>query len=150
MVDGRWTLRDNTLTRIVSIDSGRTETQVLVVTIDESVMTQSMKNERKKLQRVGPRQNALDSIEGTWSYPHDAGGTAYEFYESDGRFLFRLPITTEPCSWAVDGDQLRSSMSALTSDSKWEITGDRLELNHDGDRQVFHRETTILPPAEKR
>ena len=43
--------------------------------------------------RVQPAEPGTSGIVGAWSYPHYAGGTAYERYTSDNRLLFRLSMT---------------------------------------------------------
>lgn len=148
MVDGRWTLAAGQLT-IVLTDDGKPDKQVISVTITGDTMTQLTDGERRNLKRVNPPGRVTEAIEGVWSYPHYAGGTAYEDYEPDGRFLFRLPIRTDPCSWTASANHLKLIMDG-EADFRWEITeGGRLTLEHGGERETFHRENSILPSAGK-
>ena len=148
MVDGRWTLAAGQLTIIWLNDNGKSDTQVIPVTITGDTMTQLIEDERRVLKRVSPPERGTAAIAGVWSYPHVAGATAYDDYESDGRFLFRLPMRTDPCSWAASGNYLKL-ITDHEANFKWEITEGELSLEHDGERTTFHRENSILPSAKK-
>ena len=150
MLDGRWTLSGTALTRTVPTGQGGSETQKMSVSIQGNTMVQIIDGERRTLKRVGGRAAGSQSINGIWSYPHDAGGVAYEDYESDGRFLFRLPITTEACAWKADRNHLRLTVGDVTTDFEFTVLDtNRLELVHDGEHQAFHRESAILPSTAK-
>jgi hypothetical protein len=145
MVDGRWAWAAGQLT-IVLTEDGKSDKQVITATVTGNTMTQLIEGERRVLKRVSPPGRV--AIEGVWSYPHYAGTTAYDDYEPDGRFLFRLPMRTDPCSWAANGNHLKLIMDGEV-DFKWEITEGRLTLEHGGERLTFHRENSILPSAKK-
>ncbi len=143
MVEGRWTLAAGQLT-IVMNDNSKS---VIPFTITGNTMTQLIEGERRILKRISPSGRGTGAIEGVWSYPHVAGSTAYEYYEAGGRFLFRLPMRTDPCTWAASGNHLKL-ITDHEADFKWEITEGALTLDHDGKRIIFHRENSILPPAK--
>ena len=144
MVEGRWTLAAGQLTRVMNDNSK----SVVPVTITGNTMTQLIEGGRRILKRISPPGRETGAIEGVWSWPDVAGSTAYEYYEAGGRFLFRLPMRTDPCSWAVSGNDLKL-ITDHEADFKWEITEGGLTLEHDGERVIFHRENSILPPAKK-
>ena len=144
MVDGRWTLAAGQLT-IVNTDSSKSVTPV---TITGDTMTQLIEGERRVLKRVSPPGRGTEAIEGVWSWPYPPDSTAYEYYEPDGRYLFRLPMRTDPCSWAASGSHLKL-ITDHEADFNWGITKGALTLDHDGKRVIFHRENSILPSAEK-
>lgn len=144
MVEGRWTLAAGQLTKVMNDNSK----SVVPVTITGNTMTQLIEGERRILKRISPPGRGTEAIEGVWSWPDVAGSTAYEYYEAGGRFLFRLPMRTDPCSWAVSGNHLKL-ITDHEADFKWEITKDVLTLDHDGKRATFHRENSILPSAKK-
>jgi len=149
MVDGRWSLRGDKLTRVLPTGQGKSETQSIVVSIHGNSMTQLIDGERRVLKRVRDAASSADSIDGLWTYRHEAGGIAYEDYGPYGRFLFRLPAATESCSWEVIGNRLRLSVNGITTEYTFSIAGDVLALNHEGERQVFRRENILPPPLKQ-
>ena len=149
MVDGRWTRRGDTLTRVLPTGQGKFETQSIVVSIQGNSMTQLIDGQRRVLKRVRDAASSADSIDGLWTYRHEAGGIAYEDYGPDGRFLFRLPAATESCSWEVARNRLRLSVNGITTEFTFSIAGDVLALDHEGERQVFRRENILPPPLKQ-
>jgi len=144
MVDGRWTFANLALTRTIPIGSDRSETAVIPVKFTGKGMIQSIDGESRTLERIDDR-GLETSVEGVWSYPHPAGGIAYEVYETGGRFLFRLPAVTEPCSWSSGGHLLQMTVNSIVTEFKWNVTQRRLTLESEGQRQVFHRGSAIVP-----
>ena len=89
------------------------------------------------------------ALVGVWSYPHPAGGPAYEDFEPDGRYLFRLPISTTLGTWRADQTQLHLTVNQQTRSFNWSINAGRLTLEHAGMRDVFRREATGLPSSNR-
>jgi len=55
-------------------------------------------------ERLGAQVGPSGSLIGAWRYQHYTGAVAFELYTADGRFLFRLPMTSdEGCYDAANG-----------------------------------------------
>jgi len=150
MVDGTWQLiGDQLVRRVPESPDGRIQTDTMAVAISDRTLTMRAGATMRQLMRVGLPAESGPALVGVWSYPHPAGGTAYEDFERDGRYLFRLPISTTSCTWRADQTELQITANRQAQSFKWNLDGTRLTLEHDGARDVFRREATILPVATR-
>jgi hypothetical protein len=151
MVDGRWKLEGNQLTLVTDNGDGSSQSQVATISIAGKMQTQVLPTETRRLLRVGVQERGTGSIAGVWSYAHPAGGQAYEEYTTDGRFLFRLPIRTIPCTWSAEADRLEIREGIDVRKYAWDIEKSRLTLQSGGERMIFRRERGgIIPAAQRR
>jgi hypothetical protein len=147
MIDGFWKLEgDHFSITMTSDDKGKDLTQRGTSTIAGDTQEQIVDGHTRRLTRNTPAV-PRNLMVGVWTYPHPAGGTAYEEYKADGRFLFRLPIGSTACRWRVDGERIRITVGAKTEDAKWRVSGDRLTIEGSKGAETFHRETAgIIKP----
>ena len=150
MIDGRWTLVGTHLTRTVLIEDGHTDVSELTTTIGRRSMTQTIGGEKRELMRAGALNHGTAGLEGTWTYAHPAGGIAYEEYTADHRFLFRLPMVTEPCSWSATETTLEIVLNSTTTDYAWRIAHEVLTLTHEGAEWTMTRVRGSAPLAERK
>lgn len=150
MVDGTWQLTGDRLTRKVSEGPGASvHTEDLMITVSEGTLTMQVGPDKRQMTRVGQPSARGPALVGVWSYPHPAGGPAYEDFEPDGRYLFRLPISTTLGTWRADQTQLHLTVNQQTRSFNWSINAGRLTLEHAGMRDVFRREATGLPSSNR-
>ena len=150
MVDATWSLDGEGLTVTIPVPSGPPIVQHGSVSFEGPLLTQAFEGQPKRMLREGPTP-ATPSIVGVWSYPHPAGGTAYEEYTQDGRMLFRLPIKTTNCRWTVEADRLALTVGNESTKSRWRIAGETLTLEAETGSSTFRRERTgAIPPAAER
>ena len=150
MVDGTWQLTGDRLTRsVVATPEGKVETETLAMAIQDDTLRLGPETGRPSMTRVGQPTSGAPAIVGVWKWAHPAGGTAFEDYQPDGRYLFRLPIKTDPCRWTVDGEQLRLTTPGETRTFLWRVTGNSLTLEHDGKPDAFRRELTDLSATQR-
>jgi hypothetical protein len=148
MVDGEWKLEGDQLTLTIRDDKGQSIVQRGSSTISGNTQKQVLESQPRELTRKGSASPGRPAIVGVWTYSHPAGGTAYEEYKADGRFLFRLPIRSGACRWSVDGDRLRITAGDQIEDSRWRVTGDTLTLEATGGSNTYHRETVGIIKAQ--
>ena len=147
MVDGTWSLEGEGLTLSIPNPSGPPLVQHASVSFEGPTLTQAFEGQPKRLMRWGPAP-AAPSIVGVWTYPHPAGGTAYEEYTPDGRMLFRLPLKTTSCRWTVDADRLALTVGSESTKSRWRIAGETLTMEAETGSRNFRRERAgAIPPA---
>ena len=147
MVDGIWRLDGDQLTLSIPDETGQPILQRGTSAIQGNAQTQVLEGQTRQLTRKGTAAPAQPAIVGLWTYPHPAGGQAYEEYKQDGRFLFRLPITSMSCQWMADADQLHITTGAESQDMRWRVAGYRLTLDSPGGSQTFRRERAGVIPA---
>jgi hypothetical protein len=147
MVDATWSLEGEGLTVSIPNPAGQPVVQHASVSFQGPTLTEVFEGLPKHMTRWGPSP-AAPSIVGVWSYPHPAGGTAYEEYTEDGRMLFRLPIKTTSCRWTVDADRLALTVGKESTKSRWRIAGDTLTMEAETGARTFRRERAgAIPPA---
>jgi hypothetical protein len=145
MVDGTWQLtRDRLIRKVPEGPGGNIQTEELTIAVADGALTMRVGPNTRQLTRVGPPATRKPALVGVWSYPHPAGGTAYEDFEPDGRYLFRLPMTSMSCTWRADPMRLQLIMNQQAQSFRWSLDGTRLTLERDGKHEVFHRETAVL------
>jgi hypothetical protein len=147
MIDGTWTLEGDRLTLDMKETDGRRHSQSVTVKMTGEHQTQVVSGQSRQLVRVGVAESGATPLIGIWSYPHYAGGQAYEEYRNDGRYLFRLPIRTTPCRWTVNGNQLLIVEGSRKRELRWSLEGDRLVLESGVERNSFRRERIKVIPA---
>jgi hypothetical protein len=150
MLDGTWTLEGDRLTIHITEADGKRHSQSVTMAIAGARQTQVVDGENRQLARVGTAESGDQPLVGFWSYPHYAGGTAYEQYGRDGRYLFRLPMRTTSCRWTANGNQLHMVQGSHQREFRWSLEGDRLILGSGAERNGFHRERGKVIPAAKR
>ena len=147
MVDATWSLDGEGLTVSIPVPSGPPIVQHGSVSFEGPLVTQAFEGQPKRMTRHGAAP-ATPSIVGVWTYPHPAGGTAYEEYTPDGRMLFRLPIKTTSCRWTVEADRLERTVGKESTNSRWRIAGEPLTLEAETGSRIFRRERAgAIPPA---
>jgi hypothetical protein len=145
MLDGTWQLTGDRLTRsLVATPAAKAEVETFPITIQGNTLRLDPGTDRPAMTRVGQPKPGAPPIVGVWKWSHPAGGTAVEDYLPDGRYLFRLPIKTDPCQWTVNGEQLRLTILDETRTFVWRLAGDGLTLERDGKPDAFRREQTDL------
>ena len=149
MIDGRWKLDGDQLT-VTTGPAGGEFVQTTTVSSTSDVLTQAANGVRRHRSRVGVPDAGVTSLIGVWSYPHPAGGTAYDEYAKDGRFLFRLPTATARCRWAASADRLSMTEGSQTQTVFWNVSSDRLTLREGVDQEVFRRERSVIPTVPGR
>jgi hypothetical protein len=151
MVDGTWKIDGEQLTLSIPDETGKPILQRGTAAMQGNVQTQVLEGQRRQLTRRGTAVPRQPAIVGVWTYPHPAGGQAYEEYRQDGRFLFRLPIMSTSCRWTVDTDRIHLTVGGESRDMRWRIAGDRLTLDGPDGNQTFRRERAgMIPPAPGR
>jgi hypothetical protein len=150
MVDGTWQRDgDRVIRKVPQGPGGNEQTDELRISIADRTLTMQVGQNRQELTRVGPSTTSGSALLGIWSYPHPAGGTAFEDFEADGRYLFRLPMGSVSCTWRADQSRLSITLNRETEVFRWTLDGNRLTLERNGRRDVFRRETSSLPPASR-
>jgi hypothetical protein len=150
MVDGTWQLTGDRLTRsVVATPEGKVETESFTLAIQGNALRLGPGTDRPAMTRVGQPTSGAPPIPGLWTWAHPAGGMAFEDYQPDGRYLFRLPIKSDPCQWAVDGGELRLTTRGETRRFQWRLAGDVLTLAHDGKSDAFRREQADLSASQR-
>ena len=150
MVDGTWQLTGDQLTRsVVATPEGTVATESFTMAIQGNSLRLGSGTDRPAMTRVGQPTSGAPPILGLWTWAHPAGGTAFEDYLPDGRYLFRLPIKSDPCQWAVDGGALRLTTRGETRNFQWRLAGTVLTLAHDGKSDAFRREQTDLSTSQR-
>ena len=145
MLDGTWRLSDGQLTRaLVVTPEGKVETEAFTMVIEGNTLRLGPATDRPAMTRVGQPTAGASPIVGVWTWTHPTGGTAFEEYLPDGRFLFRLPIKTDPCLWVATAQQLQLTILGETRTFTWRVAGDALTLERDGKPDAFRREQTDL------
>ena len=148
MVDGTWMLEGGQLTLSIADQPGKAIVQHVTATVDGATQTQVIEGQTRQLTRRGAAAPGQPAIVGLWTYPHPAGGQAYEEYQQDGRFLFRLPIKSTSCRWTAETDRLHLTFGTESRQMSWHIAGDRLTTDSQGRSQTFRRERAgVIPPA---
>src|SRR5262249_25454294 len=90
---------------------------------------------RMTRQRAGRPQDA--PIVGVWSFPHEAGGTAFMLYTPDGRLIFRLPIRADRGRWTAAGDQLTMGAATMARVT-YRVQNGRLELTDNSGKSMTY------------
>jgi len=82
-----------------------------------------------RMERLGKKTSDKASVIGAWRYRHYTGGIAYERYRPDGVVNFRLPMSSSPGCYSVDGGQITLIKSNNEKGSMpFKVQGDHLEL----------------------
>jgi hypothetical protein len=150
MLDGSWRLSGENLT-IETLDAdGKPHARSAAATVNDNVQTQTANLVTRRLTRVGQRDSGTPWLVGVWSYPHPAGGVAYEQYSSDGRYLFRLPLSAKPCTWTATGSRLQIVVDKKARTLEWRLAADRLQLEGSSQASFRREEANIIPPASQR
>src|SRR5262245_30827840 len=102
---------------------------------------QSATEIRMTRKRAGGPQDG--PIVGVWSYPHEAGGTAFMMYTADGRLIFRLPMRADRGRWSVSGTQLTLG-STTTTRVTYSVQGGQLELTDDRGKRTAYTRAELL------
>jgi len=82
-------------------------------------------------------------IVGVWTYPHEAGGTAFMMYTPDGRLIFRLPIRADRGRWSASGDQLTLG-ATTTARVTYRVRNGQLELTDARGKQMTYTRAEIV------
>jgi hypothetical protein len=141
MVDGACRSDGDELSVTITDGRGTSPVQRSHWSIDGSTLKQTSQGQSRLLTRISAPSRTSSPLVGVWSYPHRAGGTAYEEYASDGRFLFRLPMRTALCRWSLEGNHIRVSAEGQTKEATWRIDRDRLTLESASGTESFRHET---------
>ena len=117
----------------VSFDIG------LDISFEKGALVIAGKDGKKETKlRVTP--NTDDSIVGIYKYRHNAGGTAYERYTSDGMLNFRLPMSKISGCFKPDKKQIRLEMKSGNSKTiSYSLSGGKLTIGGDDDKSVYNR-----------
>lgn len=108
-------------------------------------------------ERINGRQAGSTGIVGEWRYPHYAGGTAFESYTTDGRMLFRLPMSSSIGCYALKGGRLSFVLRQKETVTAFERHADELTVTSPGKpAKLYGRESagpwydrehiTLTPP----
>lgn len=80
------------------------------------------------------------SIIGVWRYRHYTGALAYERYAPNGRFQFRLPMTSSSGCYKIEGDQLVIIKSERERTStNYRLRDGKLELENENKTSSIYR-----------
>ena len=95
-----------------------------------------------EMQRVQSGKSGSPPIVGVWSYPHYTGMTAFITFTRDGRMLFRLPMRSDPGTWAVSGSSLTFTTPGEAGRTyAYEIRDDILTMSGNGQQFKYKRVT---------
>jgi hypothetical protein len=97
------------------------------VTKDVLVQTDDMGDEIRK-ERVGSQAAGKGPLVGVWRYRHYTGAVTFERYTEDGRFLFRLPMTSQHGCYRVTSDALSLDIAGRANTAQYTLAGTTLTL----------------------
>jgi len=97
---------------------------------------------RMERKRAGGPQDP--PIVGVWSYPHEAGRTAYMLYTGDGRLIFRLPIRGDRGRWSVSGDQMTMGPMPATERLTFRLQDGLLVLTDEQGKEMAYTRAEVF------
>lgn len=118
------------------------------VTKDVLVQTDDMGDEIRK-ERVGGQAAGKDPLVGVWRYRHYAGTIAFERYTEDGRFLFRLPMTSQQGCYRATSDALSLDIAGRTNTAQYTVAGRTLTLRSPDGKSYAYRRAEPWYPREQ-
>jgi hypothetical protein len=103
------------------------------------------KGDEIRKERLGGQVQGTSPLVGSWKYRHYTGAIAFERYTEDGRFLFRLPMTSQHgCYRAASGSL--SLNTAGRSAMQYSLVGASLTLRSaDGKSYAYRRAEPWYP-----
>ena len=117
----------------VSFDIG------LDISFEKGALVITGKDGKKETKyRVSPKTD--DPIVGIYKYRHNAGGTAYERYTSDGMLNFRLPMSKisgcfKPGKKNISLEMKGGNIKTFT----YSLSEEELIIGNQGDKSVYNR-----------
>lgn len=104
------------------------------------------KGDEIRKERLGSQVQGTSPLVGSWKYRHYTGAIAFERYTEDGRFLFRLPMTSQQgCYRAVSGS-LSLDTARRKSEMQYSLVGASLTLRRpDGKSYAYRRAEPWYP-----
>ncbi len=125
--------------------SGTIDGTAFEVTKDRLVQTDEKGGEIRKERLGGPGQGTSPLI-GAWQYRHYTGVIAFERYTEDGRFLFRLPMTSQHGCYRATSGSLSFDTAERKSTRHYTIVGATLTLRSaDGKAYAYRRAEPWYP-----
>lgn len=115
------------------------------VTKDLLVQTDQTDGEIRK-ERLGSLAQGTSPLVGAWQSRHYTGAIALERYTEDGRFLFRLPMTSQPGCYRATSDSLSLDTAGRKSTMQYTLVGPTLTLRSaDGKSYAYRRAEPWYP-----
>jgi hypothetical protein len=136
LVGAKWTLMGPRL-QFRNDDGGANETEV---SFDGGTMNVVHGGAPGRHRRVGAATPGAPPIVGIWTYPHPAGGNAFERYTAAGRMEFRLGMPgAARGTWSASGDSLTIDWKGDRRVYEASRSGDVLTLKSDGGSSDYRR-----------
>lgn len=148
MVDEVYRTRDGRLFVAETASDLAAATDGTDFSIVESVLVQAGAREggESRKERIGPRPESPASLVGAWRYRHYTGAIAFERYAPDGRFLFRLPMSSDRGCYRTDGGSLGIAVAQADNSMKYSVIGGKLVLRKaDGEPHAYRRAEPWYP-----
>ena len=115
------------------------------VTKDLLVQTDQTDGEIRK-KRLGGQVQGTSPLVGAWQYRHYTGAIAFERYTEDGRFLFRLPMTSQHGCYRATSDSVSLDTAGRKSTMQYTLAGASLTLRSaDGKSYAYRRAEPWYP-----
>jgi hypothetical protein len=100
-------------------------------------------------ERLGGQGEGPSPLVGAWKYRHYTGAIAFERYMEDGRFLFRLPMTSQPGCYGATGDSLSLDTGGRTSTMQYTLAGATLTLRSADGKSYCYRRAEAWYPRDR-
>ena len=135
LVDGFYRIDGDRLFRRIGQTTAENPKEAVRFAIDgDALTTTGSDGSSMHRERIGPAPTDGPRIVGTWRYPYANGPQkAYERYDADSRFEFRLPMASEKGPYRVEGNMIVFTMrNGPENPVPFEVHGDRLILHPKG------------------
>ena len=135
LVDGFYRIDGDRLFRRMGQNTVENPNEAVRFAIDGGALTTTGSDgSSTRRDRIGPAPTDGPKIVGTWRYPYANGPQkAYERYEADSRFEFRLPMASEQGPYRVEGNSIVfTTRNGPENPVPFEVRGDRLVLHPKG------------------
>jgi hypothetical protein len=146
MVDEVYRVRDGRLFVAMTAPDLAARTDGVPFSIIENVLVQGDAQGQVRKERLGTRPEASTALVGAWRYRHDTGAIAFERYAPDGRFLFRLPMSSDLGCYRTDGGSLGIAAAQVSNSMKYAVVDGKLVLRKaDGEPHTYRRADPWYP-----
>jgi hypothetical protein len=100
-------------------------------------------------ERLGTTEAGADSIVGAWRYRHYTGAIAFERYTTDGRLLFRLPMTSQTSCYQATDTTVTVETPGRATLMTYTVAGSMLTLRSSDGKSYGYRRADPWYPRDQ-
>ena len=99
--------------------------------------------------RLSGQAQGTSPLVGAWQYRHYTGAIAFERYMEDGRFMFRLPMTSQQGCYGATSDSLSLDTAGRKTTMQYTVAGATLTLRSAAGKSYTYRRAEPWYPRDR-